>query len=114
MEEKKNDNLATELLHHLAVQNKRLFIALVTILVIFFVENLAWLYVFNQYDFQSYELNSEDGGNANFIGNDGDITNGNGESKTKNEEEPSDSKGNGYTKAEEEVNGNQRVYKTGD
>ena len=101
------DNLATEILHHLAVQNKRLFISLIVILAMFFANNLAWIWVFNQYDFQSYEINSEDGGNANFIGNDGDITNGNSESKAKNEEESSGSERDGYTKAKkEEVNGN--------
>ena len=106
MEENK-DTLASEILHHLIVQNKRIFVVLIATLIMLFASNLAWLYVFNQYDFQSYELNSNDGGNANFIGNDGDITNGNGESKAKNEKEPSDGKGSSDQKAEEEVNGNQ-------
>ena len=106
MEENK-DKLASEILHHLIVQNKRIFVVLIATLIMLFASNLAWLYVFNQYDFQSYELNSEDGGNANFIGNDGDITNGIGKSKTKNEKEPSDGKWSSNQKAEEEVNGNQ-------
>lgn len=107
MEENK-DTLASEILHHLIAQNKRIFVVLIATLIMLFASNLAWLYVFNQYEFQSYELNSEDGGNANFIGNDGDITNGNGEGKAKNEKESFNSQRDGNTKAEkEEVNGNQ-------
>lgn len=101
-------NLASEILSHLITQNKRIFVVLVATLIMLLVSNLAWLYAFNQYDFQSYELNSEDGGNANFIGNDGDITNGNGESKAKNEKEPFNSQRDGNKEAKkEEINGNQ-------
>lgn len=88
-------NFATELLHHLVVQNKRIFVALIISLFMLFASNIIWIFVFNQYDFQSYELESNDGGNANFIGNDGDINNGIGKSKTENEEKSDIGKGNG-------------------
>ena len=43
--------------------------------------NTAWLYVFSQYDFETYEVSSEEG-NANYVGgNSGDINNGQSESK---------------------------------
>lgn len=48
--------------------------------------NMAWLYVFQSYDYVSYELEAADGGNANFIGNDGDIHNGESQSKDKEKE----------------------------
>lgn len=59
---------------------KRLWIALIIAVVLMFASNAAWLYAWCQYDYYSEEvvidLNSEDGGNANYIGNDGDIYNG--------------------------------------
>lgn len=62
---------------------KRLIFALVIITVLMFASNMAWLYYWNQYDYESTAtetivgLNS-DTGNANYIGNDGDIYNGEG------------------------------------
>ena len=50
------------------------------------ITNLAWLFVFSQYDYESYSV-SADGGDANYIGNDGDITYGECESKETDEEE---------------------------
>lgn len=107
--DKGNDNLATEILHHLATQNKRLFIALITILIMFFVSNLAWIWVFNQYDFASYEYSQDGNGENNLNSNiGGDVYNG-AEIKGKNEDEegPFISKGNGKKEKEEEVNANQ-------
>lgn len=102
------DNLATEILHHLAVQNKRLFVALIVILVMFFASNLAWIWVFNQYDFTSYEYSQDGNGENNLNSNiGGDVYNGAEiKSKDKNKEEPFDGKRNGSKEAEEEVNGN--------
>lgn len=42
--------------------------------------NRMWLEYISQYDFESYavDLTTEGGGNANYIGNDGDIINGEG------------------------------------
>lgn len=58
---------------------KRLGWLLVIALLFFFLSNIAWLYVWNQYDYSSYEDNvTIDGGRgiANYIGNNGDIDNG--------------------------------------
>jgi hypothetical protein len=61
---------------------KRLVIAVVVAISLMFVSNLAWLYAWNSYDYVSSETSSVtvDGkdGIANYIGNDGDITNGEG------------------------------------
>ena len=59
---------------------KRQWIALIIALCMLFASNAAWLYAWMQYDYSSEEVivdvNSDDGGNANYIGNDGDIVNG--------------------------------------
>jgi hypothetical protein len=59
---------------------KRLWIALIICICFIFASNAAWLYCWMQYDYSSEEtivdVNSDDGGNANYIGNDGDIVNG--------------------------------------
>lgn len=39
-------------------------------------QNEQWIQAWKEYDFESYEVSTEGGGNANFIGNDGDIYNG--------------------------------------
>lgn len=65
---------------------KRLFITLGVVVFLLAITNLAWLYVFSQYDYESYSVSSEDG-YANYIGNDGDITYGIGESKETDKEE---------------------------
>ena len=65
---------------------KRLFITLGVVVILLAVTNLAWLYVFSQYDYESYSV-SADGGDANYIANDGDITYGECESKETDKEE---------------------------
>ena len=57
---------------------KRLIIMLAIMLVLFFASNMAWLYVWNQYEYveEDVSVDSQDGGNANYIGNDGAIING--------------------------------------
>ena len=59
--------------------NKLIAIVIVCICLLF-ASNAAWLYCWMQYDYSSKEtivdVNSDDGGNANYIGNDGDIVNG--------------------------------------
>lgn len=61
-------------------QIKRLWIAVIVAVCLLFASNAAWLYAWMQYDYTSEEVivdvNSDDGGNANYIGNDGDIVNG--------------------------------------
>ena len=71
-------------------QTKRLIVMLIIMLVLFFASNMAWLYVWNQYEYvdEAVTVDSDDGGNANYIGNDGDIVNGYGDSqKTTTKEE---------------------------
>lgn len=61
-------------------QIKRLWIAVIAAVFLLFASNAAWLYAWCQYDYSSEEIvveqDAQDGGNANYIGNDGDIVNG--------------------------------------
>lgn len=56
---------------------KRLVIALLISIALMFASNIAWLWFFNQFDITSEEITVDgtDQGNANFIGEDGDINN---------------------------------------
>lgn len=60
---------------------KRLIIALVVAFVLIFASNALWLWAWSQYDYEStdtsqfVDVNAKEG-IANYIGNDGDITNG--------------------------------------
>lgn len=61
---------------------KRMIVALIVAVALMFATNIAWLCVWNSYEFygetytEEVSVDSGDGGNANYIGNDGDITNG--------------------------------------
>ena len=57
---------------------KRLIIALIITIGLLFLSNMVWLYWWNQYEYvtEDIDLISRDGGNANYIGDDGDIVNG--------------------------------------
>lgn len=60
---------------------KRLTIALIIAVIATLLSNLVWLYVWNSYEYvgdttSEVLVDSGNGGNANYIGNDGDITNG--------------------------------------
>ena len=59
---------------------KRLLTALLISVVLMVATNMAWLYVFNQYDFSSetYTIEGQDNANANYLesGMDGVINNG--------------------------------------
>lgn len=68
-------------------QIKRLWIALIIAICAFVACNMMYLWYLDQYDFVSYDISSTDGGNANFIGQDGDIYNGTSESEETNQEE---------------------------
>ena len=59
-------------------RERRLVVALVIAILVVFLCNASWLYAWTQYDYSSEEIivDSNDGGNANYIGNDGDIVNG--------------------------------------
>lgn len=68
-------------------------ITIIVLIILLVVTNAMWLVAWNQYDYvetddYSVDLDSGDGGNANYIGNDGDINNGISESnETENEEQ---------------------------
>lgn len=73
------DKLATQLLKELKTQFKRLFVAFVIVMAMLFLSNLAWLYAWNLPGTETKTEVVQDGtGTNNFIGNDGDITNGTG------------------------------------
>ena len=57
---------------------KRMWIALIVCIMLIFASNALWLWVWNSYDFYTEEvvIDSRDGGNANYIGQNGDIYNG--------------------------------------
>lgn len=59
---------------------KRLLVALILTIVFMVGTNMAWLYVWNQYDFstEEYTIESDEGSNANYLrsGNNGVINNG--------------------------------------
>lgn len=76
-------------------QVKRGWIALIVAVCLLFASNVAWLYCWMQYDYSGtyeeiiVEQGAQDGGNANYIGNDGDIVNGLPESdNTQTDENP--------------------------
>ena len=57
---------------------KRLLIALIVSVVLIFASNIAWLCFFSQFDISdtAVTLDSQDEGINNYVGNDGDIDNG--------------------------------------
>ena len=55
---------------------RRLIWIVVALIAAIVVMNGAWLYAWMQYDYVSYEAVTDAGGDANVIGNDGDIYNG--------------------------------------
>ena len=63
---------------------KRMVIAIVTAIALLFASNALWLWAWMQYDYESYEAITDNGGDANIIGNDGDIYNGYGEVEAEN------------------------------
>ena len=65
-------------------QIKRLWIAVIVAVCLLFASNAGWLLAWTNYDYASYEAIIDDGGDANIIGNDGDIYNGYGEAEKTN------------------------------
>lgn len=66
---------------------KRCIAAIIIMAVLLVLTNAVWLIAWTQYDYSSstssvVEQNAEDGGDVNYIGNDGDITNGLSESNS--------------------------------
>lgn len=78
--EKTNTNVPF-IVHEAAISraeryNKRMCIALIIAIIFIFISNGCWLLFINQYNFESYDISTDGGGNANYIGKDGDIYNG--------------------------------------
>lgn len=70
------DSLATELIKELKALTKRLFVLLVIVTVFAFVSNFVWIYAwFRPAEEKSVTVDGKDG-IANYIGKEGDITNG--------------------------------------
>ena len=76
---------ATQARHERTV--KRLITALIIAIALMFISNAIWIYAWMQYDYIETEeelrvhISTEGGGDANYIGNDGDILNGENSSK---------------------------------
>lgn len=80
MQEVKSD--AWLMIKELGRQNKRMFTALITVLVLWFATIGGFVWYLSLYDFSTevYDVTSEDGGFAGYIGNDGDMNNGTSDS----------------------------------
>lgn len=79
--EEKSGFLATDLLSMLKKQLRTLWVIIILLLVALVGTNMAWLWVFQSYDYVTVDSNGD--APANYIGNDGDIYNGTSESKEK-------------------------------
>lgn len=66
---------AWHMLELMGKQNKRMFIALMVVLFMWLSTIAGFVWYLYQYDFESYYVEST-AGPANYIGNDGDIYNG--------------------------------------
>ena len=90
MDEKKMDHRDVPYLIYEATQArnertmKKMIIVVVIAIALMFISNAIWLYAWMQYDYISEDVtvDSQDGGNANYIGNNGDIMNGTDTGKT--------------------------------
>lgn len=62
---------------------KRLVLALLVSIALLFLSNVAWLWFFDQFDYESdmVTVNSQEEGNASYMGGDGVIDNGRSNSK---------------------------------
>lgn len=57
--------------------NKRMFVGIIILIIAFLLSNAMWLYNWMQYDYvDEFTTVDAGGGIANYIGDDGDITNG--------------------------------------
>lgn len=55
---------------------RRLWIVVVIMLTMFFINNTVWIWYINQYDFENCDISADNESTANYIGRDGDISNG--------------------------------------
>lgn len=81
MPEQKSD--AWYMIEQLGKQNKRLFVLAMALLVAWLLTIGGFVWYLYQYDFETYYVDA-DNGPANYIGNDGDIYNGNSEGAQEN------------------------------
>ena len=63
---------------------KRLIIVLGITILLLFASNAIWFYEWCQYDYSDVTVDSQDGGNANYIGANGYINNGESGSTNEN------------------------------
>ena len=92
-QEEKEMQLTVPYIMHEAAQAKsertikRLIIALIIAMCLLFATNALWIWHNSQYDFVDSKVNvdTEGEGNANYIGQDGDIYNGTNYSQEKSE-----------------------------
>lgn len=77
-EKKEGKSDAWFMIEEMGRQNKRMFIALIAVLILWFGTIGGFVWYMNQYDFstETSDFDTTDGGDANYIGNDGDIYNG--------------------------------------
>ena len=85
MSENNNDNIIMSRIAFERMQSKDerndkwRNLTIIILIVLLVVTNAMWLVAWNQYDYvedYTVDVDSDDGGNANYIGNDGDIYNG--------------------------------------
>lgn len=65
---------------------RRLWIALIITIIQIALTNAIWIYEWTRYDYSDIEVDGGDQGVANYIGRDGDITNGEDTSEIENSE----------------------------
>lgn len=83
--EEKGGFLATDLLSMLKKQLRALWAIIILLVLALVGTNMAWLWVFQSYDYVTVDSSGD--APANYIGNDGDIYNGTSESKEKEQEQ---------------------------
>ena len=77
VQEIQEESFATQILQDYKRQSKRQFIVILVILIMWFATIGYLVYVLNDIGTETTEVTQENSdGNNNFIGNDGDITNG--------------------------------------
>lgn len=77
-EEFEDKSAAWILMKELGVQNNRIYkVAIVEgIIILLMVLGIFYFFATSDVTYSTYDLSTEDGGDANYIGNDGDIYNG--------------------------------------
>ena len=74
-------SLAYELIQDARKQNKRTFVLLIIVLVLWFSTIFGFIWYINQFDYATETTTLDGSDTNNYIGNDGDINNGDKSSK---------------------------------